>query len=99
MPAEKPPRVPPRWFVRTAWTVHRAEPAWWLNLQAHPDATAELAGRTLPVRARAAEGAERDRLWALWQTIDKDLDAFAARRPAETAVVILAPRAGGQGVS
>lgn len=24
MSAAKPPRVPPRWFVRTAWTVHRA---------------------------------------------------------------------------
>ena len=23
-PATKPPRVPPRWFVRTAWRVHRA---------------------------------------------------------------------------
>lgn len=24
MPEQKPPRIPPRWFVRTAWVVHRA---------------------------------------------------------------------------
>ncbi len=140
------PRLPPRWFVRTAWVVHRAyyrvtgrrrglwrprperwgtvllrtvgrrsghehavivgyfedgpnlvtlamngwaapEPAWWLNLQAHPDTTIELQGAT-----RAAQGAERDRLWARWRTFDKDLDGFAARRPTETAVVVLEPR-------
>jgi deazaflavin-dependent oxidoreductase (nitroreductase family) len=150
MTAERGPRLPPRWFVRTFWTLHRGlcrvsggrfglwrpkpgkwgtlrltttgrrtgrehrvilgylkdgsdyvtlamngwaapEPAWWLNLQAHPDATAEVAGRTLPVHARAAAGAERDRLWERWRTVDKDLDGFAARRPAETAVVILTP--------
>ncbi|WP_203416742.1 nitroreductase/quinone reductase family protein [Jiangella ureilytica] len=69
------------------------EPAWWLNVQANPDATAEVAGRTVAVHVRAAVGAERDRLWALWRSVDKDLDGFAARRPAETAVVILTPRA------
>ena len=33
------------------------EPAWWLNLMAHPDAFVELKGGTrIPVRARAASG-------------------------------------------
>src|SRR5215212_2876150 len=40
------------------------EPAWWLNLQAHPDATVDLAGGSRAVRARAATGDERARLWA-----------------------------------
>lgn len=31
------------------------EPAWWLNLQACPDATADLATGSYAVRARAAE--------------------------------------------
>ena len=43
------------------------------------------------VRARAAAGAERDRLWSRWAEINKNLDAYAARRPTETAVVILEP--------
>ena len=67
------------------------EPSWWLNLQAHPVATLELADEQRIVRGRAADGAERARLWDRWRVIDKDLDAFAARRPTETAVVILEP--------
>ena len=149
------PPLPPRWFVRTAWVLHRAlyaltggrlglwrpaaggrfgtlrlrtigrrsgqprvailgyyedgpnlvtmamngwaaaEPAWWLNLQAHPDATVDLPGEARAVRARAAAGAERGRLWARFRDFPgwgADIDALAARRPAETAVVVLEPR-------
>ena len=68
------------------------EPAWWLNLQAHPDARVDLAGGSRPVRARAAEGAERSRLWATWRELDPRLDAYAALRSSETALVILEPR-------
>ena len=69
------------------------EPAWWLNLQAQPDITVDLprAG-SRPVHARAAQGEERDRLWARWQEIDEGLDDYAARRPRPTAVVVLEPR-------
>ena len=69
-----------------------AEPAWWLNLQAHPDATVQTKDGVRPVHARRAQGAERDRLWAHWGELDKDLEAYAARRPGETAVVVLEPR-------
>lgn len=68
-----------------------AEPAWWLNLQAHPDATIRTRDGTRQVRAHRAQGAERDRLWARWAAIDKNLEAYAARRPGETAVVVFAP--------
>ncbi|MGZ8563060.1 MAG: nitroreductase/quinone reductase family protein [Candidatus Limnocylindria bacterium] len=70
------------------------EPAWWLNLQAHPDVTVDLPGGSRAVHGRAADKDERPRLWARWASYDKDLDAFAARRSRETAVVILSPRAG-----
>lgn len=69
-----------------------AEPAWWLNLQADPTATIETRDGQGPVRARAAVDEERERLWTRWREIDKGLDGFAARRPGETAVVILEPR-------
>jgi deazaflavin-dependent oxidoreductase (nitroreductase family) len=42
-----------------------AHPAWALNLVAQPRATVTLKGRTFPVRATRATGAERERLWAL----------------------------------
>lgn len=70
-----------------------AEPAWWLNLQATPEATAQVrGGPPREVRARAAQGAERERLWSRWREIDKNLDEYAALRPAETAVVVLEPQ-------
>ena len=68
------------------------EPAWWLNLQANPDARVDLADGPRLVTGRAAQGEERERLWARWREIDKNLDAYAARRPTETAVVILESR-------
>jgi deazaflavin-dependent oxidoreductase (nitroreductase family) len=68
-----------------------SEPAWWLNLQAHPEATVAVVGGRREVRGRAAGGDERLRLWDRWRELDKNLDAFAALRPEETAVVILEP--------
>jgi deazaflavin-dependent oxidoreductase (nitroreductase family) len=69
-----------------------AEPGWWLNLQAAPDVTVELVDGPRQVTGRAAQGDERERLWARWQQIDKNLDGYAARRSMQTAVVILEPR-------
>src|SRR5512135_2048191 len=64
-----------------------AEPAWWLNLQAHPDVTVDLPGGSRAVHGRAADKDERPRLWARWAEYDKDadLDGLAARRSRETA--------------
>ena len=143
-------KMPPRWFVRLAWSTHRGlyratggrvglrrpkaarygmmrlttigrrsgqersvilgysedgpnlvtmamngwaddEPAWWLNLQAHPEASVDLADGQRTVTGRAAKGEERSRLWDRWRAIDTNLDAYAALRSGETAVVILEP--------
>lgn len=69
------------------------EPAWWLNLQARPDARVVVRDGPRLVHARAAQGEERARLWAIWSEIDRGLDELAALRPSETAVVVLEPRA------
>jgi hypothetical protein len=45
-----------------------------------------------PVRARAATGDERARLWNRWREINARLDEYAAMRPAETAVIVLEPQ-------
>jgi deazaflavin-dependent oxidoreductase (nitroreductase family) len=69
-----------------------AEPAWWLNVQAHPEVTVDTKDeRGRAMTAHAAEGPDRDRLWARWQETDEHLDAYAARRPRETAVVVFRP--------
>jgi deazaflavin-dependent oxidoreductase (nitroreductase family) len=68
-------------------------PAWWLNLEANPDATVRAPHeQPRPVRARAATGDERDRLWKEWSEIDPSLDAYANSRRAITPVVVLEPR-------
>ena len=148
--------LPPRWFIRIFWAVHRAmlrltggrlglrratdaqwgmmrlttvgrrsgqkrqailgyfedgpnlvtmamngwgdpEPAWWLNLQANPDTTVELADGSRAVRGRAATPEERPRLWSRWAEYDgeEELASWASRRSRETAVVILEPRKAG----
>jgi len=67
-------------------------PAWWLNLEAHPEADVQLAHQPArPVRARAAEGEEHDRLWQRWAEIDLGLDGYAGLRTIETPVVIFEP--------
>jgi F420H(2)-dependent quinone reductase len=68
-----------------------ADPAWWLNLQANPQATVVLRDGPRTVHARAATGVERERLWARWAELDEGLDDFAARRSRPTAVVVLEP--------
>jgi deazaflavin-dependent oxidoreductase (nitroreductase family) len=67
------------------------EPAWWLNLQAHPDVTVDLADGKRRVRGRAADGTERERLWARWADMGDDPERYAWRRSRETAVVVLEP--------
>lgn len=67
------------------------EPAWWLNLQAQPEASINLVDGPRRVRARAAQGNERSRLWASWAKVDAGLDSYAALRSSATAVVILDP--------
>lgn len=71
---------------------NEGEPAWWLNLQAHPDVLADVRDGPHRLRAHAAHGEERERLWERWRQIDAGLDAMAARRSQETAVVVLEPQ-------
>jgi len=151
------PRLPPRWFIRFAWAVHRAlfrisggrfglrkptpatygmlrlhtvgrrtgaqrvailgyfedgpnlftlamngwgepEPAWWLNLQANPDAVIELPDGKRDIHARAAAGDERARLWTAIEQRDPNVGGYAARRPRETAIVVFEPR-GNEGIA
>lgn len=67
------------------------EPAWWLNLQAHPQARVQLKDGPREVVAHAAAGQERARLWDRWRSLNKNLDAEASLRSTRTAVVVLEP--------
>ena len=151
MEPTRKPWLPPRWFIRAAWIVHRAlysvtggrfglrkpnpktygmlrihttgrrsgakrtailgyyedgpnlytlamngwgapEPAWWLNLQANPNATLVLPEGKREVIGRAATGDERQRLWSMMAQKEPNLESYAERRPKGTAVVVFEPR-------
>jgi deazaflavin-dependent oxidoreductase (nitroreductase family) len=67
-------------------------PAWWLNLETHPDAVVQLAGEDpRSMSARRAEGEERDRLWQGWAAVQPDLEGFAGLRSTDTPVIVLEP--------
>lgn len=67
-------------------------PAWWLNLQAHPETTVDLPDGPRAVRARPARADEKARLWRTWVRFDPRFDAHAAHRRTETVLVVLEPR-------
>ncbi len=67
------------------------EPAWWLNLQAHPECEVDVGDGPRRMVARAAAGEERARLWDRWREIDRGLDQLAAGRSRQTPVVVFVP--------
>jgi F420H(2)-dependent quinone reductase len=72
---------------------HVTHPAWFHNLQAHPDVRVELRGEVRPVHARIAEGAERERLWSKAVDVWPDYERYKGRAPHRTIpVVVLEPR-------
>ena len=67
-------------------------PAWWLNLQAQPDAEALVGGRTHRVRARRATDAEVTELNPRFSEIYEGYDHYLEIATRELPVVVLEPR-------
>jgi len=68
------------------------DPAWWLNLQARPEAEIEIGGQRRHVRARVATTEEADRLWPRLDAGNPDYAAYRAKVDRPIQVVILEPR-------
>src|SRR4051812_19111780 len=72
---------------------HEKNPAWYYNLKAHPDVRVEMRGEVRNVKARVADGEERERLWKKAATVWPDYNAYAKRAPhREIPVIVLEPR-------
>lgn len=82
-----------RYVVIASYLGEPRHPAWWLNLQANPDAEIQVGGRHIAVRAREAEGDEREWLWADAVARAHDYAAYQERTTRRIPVVILDPRA------
>jgi deazaflavin-dependent oxidoreductase (nitroreductase family) len=67
-------------------------PHWYKNLVANPDATIQVKGDRIPVRARTAEGEERSRLWGLMTDVWPAYDDYRKRTEREIPVVVLERR-------
>jgi deazaflavin-dependent oxidoreductase (nitroreductase family) len=67
-------------------------PGWYLNLVAHPDAAVQVKGDVFDVRARTAEGDERQELWDLMLELWPDYDDYQTRTEREIPVVVLERR-------
>jgi deazaflavin-dependent oxidoreductase (nitroreductase family) len=67
-------------------------PAWALNLEASPDATIALAGETVPVRARRAQGIESEQLWQRWVELQPSAGVFRDLAAREIPLFVLTRR-------
>jgi deazaflavin-dependent oxidoreductase (nitroreductase family) len=68
-------------------------PAWWLNLQAHPEAEALVDGDRRHVRARRASGEEVAELWPRFVEMYRGYDHYKEIATREMPVVVLEPLA------
>ncbi len=67
-------------------------PAWYLNLQAQPDATVEIDGRKVPVRASdVIDPGDRERLWKRANEGYSGYDGYATKTDRTIPVVRLHP--------
>jgi deazaflavin-dependent oxidoreductase (nitroreductase family) len=83
----------PRLAIIASKGGHARHPAWFHNLMAHPDADVELGRERRAVRARVAQGEERERLWQKAAAVWPDYDAYQARAgQRQIPVVVLDPR-------
>jgi F420H(2)-dependent quinone reductase len=66
-------------------------PAWYHNLMANPETKANWYGDVRQVRAREAEGAERERLWAQMVEANPTYEAYQRRTDRRIPVIVLEP--------
>ena len=78
-----------RWVIVASKGGAPEHPAWFTNLEAQPQATIEVRGETIPVRARVADGEERDRLWSLMTEVWPAYDEYQERTDRTIPVVVL----------
>jgi len=70
-------------------------PAWYVNLQSHPEAVVQVGSRNVWVKARTATRAERPRLWKLMNRQYSGYDGYQERTDRVIPIVVLEPHTPG----
>jgi deazaflavin-dependent oxidoreductase (nitroreductase family) len=65
------------------------DPAWYLNLSAHPEVEVQVLGERFPARARTATGGEREELWSVMTERWAAYDEYQTKTDREIPVVVL----------
>ena len=81
-----------RWVIVASRGGTPSNPSWFENLRADPEATIQVRGEMIPVRADPATGEERERLWSLMTEVWPAYDDYQARTEREIPVVALTRR-------
>ena len=81
-----------RWVVVASKGGWKDHPGWFHNLESDPDAVIQVKDEEIPVRARVAEGEERERLWQAMAEIWPAYDEYQERTDREIPVVVLERR-------
>lgn len=68
---------------------HPKHPAWYLNLDAHPEVGVQVGTERFSATARTAHGEERTRLWAVMRAVWPQYDDYQAATDREIPVVVL----------
>lgn len=71
--------VPDGWVVMASNGGRPNHPAWYLNLEAKPDVTFEIAGTTHNVRAETVGDPERGELWTRLTAMYKGYDGYTKK--------------------
>lgn len=64
-------------------------PMWWLNLEAQPKAAVRVKDRQFQVRAREAEGEERNNIWRELTAVAPSYDEYKDKTERHIPVVVL----------
>jgi deazaflavin-dependent oxidoreductase (nitroreductase family) len=66
-------------------------PDWYHNLLAHPQVSAEIGTRTVELKARVAEGDEREKIWTAQKAAYPGFAEYEQKTSRQIPVVILEP--------
>jgi deazaflavin-dependent oxidoreductase (nitroreductase family) len=81
-----------RWVVVASKGGAPEHPSWYENLLADPEATIQVKGDEIPVRATTATGEERSRLWSLMAEVWPAYDDYKQKTDREIPVVVFTRR-------